>query len=97
MTLIDQMLQKYEINSENDLLNALKEVFQEITLLGLYRGGFFNKAVFYGGTSLRILYGLNRFSEGLDFSLLEENNSFSIDRYFPFITEEFEALGVNIS
>jgi predicted nucleotidyltransferase component of viral defense system len=97
MTLIEQMLDKYEINTENDLLNALKEVFQEITLLGLYRGGFFNKAVFYGGTSLRILYGLDRFSEDLDFSLLEKDKSFNIDQFFPFISNEFEALGISIS
>lgn len=97
MTLIEQMLNKYKINSENDLFNALKEVFQEITLLGLYRGGFFNKAAFYGGTSLRILYGLNRFSEDLDFSLLEKDKSFNIDRFFPFIIEEFDALGIKIN
>ncbi|MCD8478230.1 MAG: hypothetical protein LRY68_10410 [Sulfurospirillum sp.] len=49
MTIIEQMLNKYTIQSEDELLNALKEVFQEITLLGLYRGGFFEKAAFYGG------------------------------------------------
>jgi conjugal transfer pilus assembly protein TraW len=63
MNIIEQMLSKYNIETENDIVNALKEIFQEITLLGLYRGNFFNKAAFYGGTSLRILYGLNRFSE----------------------------------
>ena len=87
MKIIEQMLSKYKIESENDIINALKEVFQEITLLGLYRGGFFNKAVFYGGTSLRILYGLDRFSEDLDFSLLERNRDFNIEYYFPFIIE----------
>ena len=84
MTVIEQMLSKYEIESENDIINALKEIFQEIALLGLYRGSFFNKAAFYGGTALRILYGLNRFSEDLDFSLSEKNKSFNIEKYFPY-------------
>jgi hypothetical protein len=97
MNIIDQMLKKYNPQSETELINALKEVFQEITLLGLYRGGFFDKAAFYGGTSLRILYGLDRFSEDLDFSLLEKNKDFDIEKYFPSIVNEFDALGIDIS
>lgn len=97
MNIIEQMLKKYHPQSETELINALKEIFQEITLLGLYRGGFFNKAAFYGGTSLRILYGLERFSEDLDFSLLEKNKNFDIEKYFPSIVSEFEALGLEIS
>ena len=97
MSIIEQMLSKYKMESELDIINALKEIFQEITLLGLYRGGFFNKAAFYGGTSLRILYGLNRFSEDLDFSLLEKNTDFNIEYYFPYIIEEFETLGVSVN
>jgi predicted nucleotidyltransferase component of viral defense system len=90
------MLSKYDISSENEILNALKEIFQEIALLGLYRGNFFSNAAFYGGTSLRILYGLNRFSEDLDFSLLEKNRNFNIEHYFKYITDEFDALGISI-
>lgn len=97
MTIIEQMLNKYAIQSEDELLNALKEVFQEITLLGLYRGGFFEKAAFYGGTALRILYGLNRFSEDLDFTLLEKNPNFAIEKYFLHVKDEFEALGISIT
>lgn len=97
MNIIDQMLKKYNPQSETELINALKEVFQEITLLGLYRGCFFDKAAFYGGTSLRILYGLDRFSEDLDFSLLEKNKDFDIEKYFPSIVNEFDALGIDIS
>ena len=97
MNIMEQMLKKYNPKSETELINALKEIFQEIILLGLYRGGFFNKAAFYGGTSLRILYGLERFSENLDFSLLEKNKSFDIEKYFPSIVNEFEALGIEVS
>jgi len=96
MNIIEQMLVKYTIETEADLINALKEVFQEIALLGLYHGGFFNKAAFYGGTALRILYGINRFSEDLDFTLLEKNSSFNIEQYFPSVIDEFEALGIKI-
>jgi len=97
MTIIEQMLNKYEIQSEDDLINALKEVYQEIALLGLYRGGFFQKAAFYGGTALRIIHGLDRFSEDLDFTLLEKVSSFDIEHYFPFVIDEFEALGIKIT
>ena len=79
MTIIEQMLSNYEITNESDLINALKEVFQEIALLGLYQGGFFEKAAFYGGTALRILHGLPRFSEDLDFTLLEKNSDFNLE------------------
>lgn len=96
MNIIEQMLSKYEISNEADLINALKEVFQEISLLGLYHGGFFEKAAFYGGTALRILYGLPRFSEDLDFTLLEKNSDFDIEQYFSSIVDEFEALGIKI-
>ena len=97
MNIIEQMLTKYDIESETDLINALKEVFQEITLLGLYHGGFFNHAAFYGGTALRILYGLDRFSEDLDFTLLQKNKTFDIEHYFPPIQNEFEALGIEVA
>ena len=97
MSIIEQMLEKYNPQSQNELINALKEIFQEITLLGLYRGDFFKEAVFYGGTSLRILYGLERFSEDLDFSLLQKNPEFDIEKYFPYVEGEFEALGIPVS
>jgi len=97
MNIIEQMLSKYEIQSEDDALNALKEVYQEIALLGLYRGGFFQRAAFYGGTALRIIHGLDRFSEDLDFSLLQKDKDFEIEEYFPFVVEEFESLGIKIS
>ena len=96
MTIIEQMLSNYEITSEADLINALKEVFQEIALLGLYQGGFFEKAAFYGGTALRILHGHPRFSEDLDFTLLEKNSNFNLEKYFDSIIDEFEALGIKI-
>ncbi|NGX42767.1 MAG: hypothetical protein K940chlam7_01054, partial [Chlamydiae bacterium] len=71
------MLQRYKCVTEDDYTNALKEIIQEVALLGLWRAKFFEHAAFYGGTALRILYRLNRFSEDLDFSLLKKNRQFS--------------------
>ena len=93
MTIFDQMMSRYEIISDSDRLNALHETMQEIALAGLYRGGFFEKAAFYGGTCLRIFHSIPRFSEDLDFSLVAKGQTFQIEDYFPAILEEFNALG----
>jgi len=91
------MLNRYKITNDEDYRNALREIFQEITLAGLYRGGFFEKAAFYGGTALRIFYHLDRYSEDLDFSLLEPQKDFKFEPYFKAIEDEFIALGIDIS
>ena len=96
MNIFDQMLSRYQILTDNDLQNATYEVMQEITLAGLYRGGFFDKAAFYGGTCLRIFHSLERFSEDLDFSLVAHNESFHLEDYFPAIIEEFKAAGKQV-
>lgn len=96
MNIFDQMLSRYQIVTDNDLQNATYEVMQEITLAGLYRGGFFDKAAFYGGTCLRIFHSLERFSEDLDFSLVANNESFYLEDYFPAIIEEFKAAGQQV-
>jgi len=90
---VKQMLDKYECRSQQDYVNAIKEIFQEIALLGLWRAKFFEQAAFYGGSALRILYGLQRFSEDLDFSLLAENKEFSLDAYNKAVVKELEAFG----
>ncbi len=93
MSIFEQMLSRYEVKTSDDLLNAQHEVMQQIVLAGLFRGGFFNKAAFYGGTCLRIFYGLQRFSEDLDFSLLSKDSDFRLEDYFEAIHSEFKALG----
>ncbi len=94
---LTQMLSKDQINNINDKKNAIKEIVQEVVLCGLSRGGFFGEAAFYGGTALRIFYGLDRFSEDLDFSLISQNPDFDLDKYFPFIERETKSLGLNFS
>ena len=96
---VHQMFQKYKDKCESpqDYKNALKEIIQEISLLGLWRGKFFEKASFYGGTSLRIFYGLNRFSEDLDFSLLVADTNFDWDNYRGYIENELKAYGLFVT
>lgn len=94
---LTQMLSKYRITDITDKKNAIKEIVQEIVLCGLSRGGFFKEAAFYGGTALRIFYGLNRFSEDLDFSLISPNVDFNLSKFFPYIENETNSLGLNFS
>jgi len=91
-----QMLKKYSCQTHGDYKNALKEIIQEIALLGLWRAKFFEKAAFYGGTALRILYKLDRFSEDLDFSLLKKIPSFDISYYENAIVNELKSFGFKV-
>lgn len=93
MNVFDSMLSRYEIKTNDDYKNALHEVMLQIALAGLYRGGFFEHAAFYGGTCLRIFHQLQRFSEDMDFSLLQPNMEFKLEDYFTPIIDEFTALG----
>jgi predicted nucleotidyltransferase component of viral defense system len=90
------MLGRYPLKTADDQKRALLEVIQEIVLLGLYQGGFFAVASFYGGSALRILYDLDRFSEDLDFTLLTQNSNFDLSPYFFFIQQSLEAFGFNM-
>ena len=90
---IRQILATYEIRSVEDSLRALREVMQEIALLGLWRSKFFENAAFYGGTALRVLYGLDRFSEDLDFSLLEKRKNFDLGDYSEALKRELASFG----
>lgn len=95
--MFEQMLASYDTSTSTALRNATFEVMQQIVLAGLQRGGFFEKAAFYGGTCLRIFHGLGRFSEDLDFSLLQHDENFNIEDYFPAIIAEFKALGRDVT
>jgi predicted nucleotidyltransferase component of viral defense system len=90
------MLSRYEIRTDDDRINAQHEVMQQITLAGLYRGGFFNNAAFYGGTCLHLFYGLQRFSGDMEFSLLQTDIDFKLENYFESIINEFKSLGRDV-
>lgn len=96
-SVIETMLWKYNPQNNEERENAIKEIIQEIALAGLSRGGFFEKAAFYGGTCLRIFYGLNRFSEDLDFALLKKDPNFKLTDYFPALKKEFDSYGIEIN
>ena len=95
-TVIEEMLKSYQVDNIYDRKNAMKEIMQEIVLCGLSRAGFFKEAAFYGGTALRIFYGLDRFSEDLDFSLEQINLDFDLCSYFPVLEKEVKAFGLNV-
>lgn len=93
---IRQILDKHEIRSSGDSIRALREVMQEIALLGLWRSKFFERAAFYGGTALRVLYGLGRFSEDLDFSLLKPDRDFKLASYNTALQKELRSYGFEV-
>ncbi len=95
--MIKEWLESYKPKNKEEAQSALREIMQEIALAGLYRSGFFDKAAFYGGTALRIFHKLERFSEDLDFSLLQAEQDFSLEKYQDAIVNEFAALGMNVS
>ena len=92
---IQEMVSKYRDASLKQK-DILREILQQSALLGLSRLQFFEHAAFYGGTALRILYGLDRFSEDLDFSLLKPNPKFNFQPFLEGLEREMEALGFHV-
>jgi len=93
---LEKMLARTPRRSADDELNALREVIQELALLGLWRGKFFERAAFYGGTALRILYGLDRYSEDMEFSLISPDATFTMRPYLPYVEKELGAWGFSV-
>ena len=93
---IRSMLDRYECRSRDDYVNALREILQDVALLGLWRSKFFEHAAFYGGTALRVLHGLDRYSEDLDFSLLKPDESFSLKAYGDALRREISSFGFHV-
>ena len=97
MTIYEQMVAAYSQQRGTSTPNVEQEVMQRIALAGLHRGGFFQHAAFYGGTCLRLFHNLPRFSEDMDFSLIEKRNDIHIEDYFPAVIEEFRLAGHDVS
>ena len=93
---IRSMLNRYDCQTRDDYVNALREILQELALLGLWRGKFFEHAAFYGGTALRVLYGLDRYSEDLDFSLLKPSATFSLGSFGEALLREIRSFGFEV-
>ena len=94
---IQIMLDRYKCNTTQQYESAIKEIIQEVALSGLSRARFFDKASFCGGTALRIFHGLDRFSEDLDFTLVNSDDYFDIKKYFTGIQNELLAFGFEMT
>jgi len=92
-TALQSMLARYEPKTLADHENALKEIVQELALLGLWRSKFYEHAAFYGGTALRIFHGLSRFSQDIDFSLLKPDADFDLAPHLEAVRAELAAFG----
>lgn len=92
--MIKKMLGSYK--EDVSQIQKLREVLQQTALLGLARHQFFEHAAFYGGTALRILYGLDRFSEDLDFSLIKPNPQFDFNPYLEAMHQELLSMGFDL-
>lgn len=93
---LDRMIEPYNCRSIGDYISALREIIQQLSLLGLWRAKFFEKAAFYGGTALRILHGLDRYSEDMDFSLLSPKTKFDLSSYLNKLQKELLAFGFDV-
>lgn len=93
---IEERIREYQPAGAQEELNAFKEIAQEIVLSALSRAEFFKQAAFQGGTCLRIVHGLNRFSEDLDFVLFEPNQNFQWSQFFHEIALEFKGYGLQL-
>lgn len=90
---LQSLIERYRPQSIQDWENALKEIIQELALLGLWRSKFYEHAAFYGGTALRIFHGLPRFSEDMDFSLLVPDTEFEMSSHLESIRAELASMG----
>ena len=92
--IIQQRLEEFAPANEQEQEHALKEIIQDIALYALWRADFFQVAAFQGGTSLRILHGLQRFSEDLDFILLEPAPDFEWSGYLAQLLSVLQEYGI---
>jgi len=74
--------------------NILQEVMQEYVLASLAKAGFFSVAVFHGGTCLRLLHGMQRFSEDLDFMLKKADLDFKWNTFLEVVRRDCAAEGI---
>lgn len=97
VSIIQTRLESYNCKNRLEEENAIREIAQEIVLSGLSRAGFFRNAAFLGGTCLRIIYGLPRFSEDLDFALFKAEEEFKLTNYLDAVCKELLLYGFEFS
>lgn len=94
--ILQNRLDEYRCTNDEEEINALREILQEMILAGLSRTDFFTRAAFHGGTQLRIFEGIRRYSEDLDFALLEPDAGFELKPYLDKVAAELETVGVSL-
>jgi predicted nucleotidyltransferase component of viral defense system len=94
--ILQEWFDSYNCKNSVEISRAKREMVQCIILAGLSRSDFFEHASFFGGTALRILYDLPRFSEDLDFSLKKANADFTLEKYFEYIRQECAMYNMNV-
>lgn len=67
----DHTLRKIERVQPSFKIHELREHLQVLSLAALYESGVFNAVAFVGGTCLRLYHGTRRYSEDMDFSLID--------------------------
>jgi predicted nucleotidyltransferase component of viral defense system len=77
-------------------INKLREYLQHLILRELFEQDVLNSLVFHGGTALRILFGLRRFSEDLDFHL-NDDNGFNFQRCTQKLIQHLTKEGYQLS
>ena len=87
---------RYKPASYQDEINVSRELLQYCILNSLSKSGFFNNAAFLGGTSLRLFYGLDRYSEDLDFSVIKQTKDFDFAPFLSFVEEDLSKNGIKI-
>jgi hypothetical protein len=95
--IIKNRLRQYDAANALEQENAIKEILQEVALYALWRADFFDVALFQGGTSLRILHRLPRFSEDLDFLLRAPNPDFDWSPYLKTLREITAQFGLRLN
>lgn len=70
----------------------VREEYEIITLKALFESELGKSFVFKGGTALRLAYGSPRFSEDLDFSIIDEFDKEQLDKLLKSIADQYEAL-----
>ena len=96
MSTIEDLINSYNPKTLDETKMILRELLQQIVLIGLSKANFFKYASFYGGTALRIFYALNRYSEDLDFTLNQKDETFTLEPFTKKIKEVAEGYGIKL-
>lgn len=96
--MIDDILKtrfdRYAPTNDIEQENMLKETMQHYILASLSKHGLFTEAIFHGGTCLRIINGIARFSEDLDFLLKVPDAYFKWQTYLDHVQKDCAGEGI---